>query len=87
MTRLQAATLLGSITGIVTVLSFIPQVVHVWKTKRTSDLAASTFVLLVVQSAGWTTYGVLLQQAPIIWTNSGVLLLTMLILAAKFRYG
>jgi uncharacterized protein with PQ loop repeat len=43
--------------------------------------------MLVVQSAGWTTYGVLLGQAPIIWTNVCVLVLTLVILGAKLRHG
>ena len=43
--------------------------------------------MLVLQAAGWTTYGVMLQQAPIIWTNALVLLLTLTILGAKLRHG
>lgn len=46
-----------------------------------------TFVLLVVQAAGWTTYGLLLQEAPIVRTNVCVLALTLIILVAKVRYG
>ena len=65
----------------------MPQAVRVWKTKRTQDLSSSTFVLLVVQSAGWCAYGILLGQRPIIWTNLCVLLLTLVILAAKLRHG
>jgi hypothetical protein len=40
-----------------------------------------------LQSAGWTTYGVMLDQRPIIWTNTCVLVLTIAILAAKLRHG
>lgn len=87
MTTSALASLVGSVSGLITVLSFVPQAVHAWRTKRTQDLSSHTFVLLVLQSAGWTTYGVLLSQAPIIWTNSCVLLLTLAILAAKLRHG
>jgi MtN3 and saliva related transmembrane protein len=81
------ASTVGTISGLITVRSFMPQAVHAWRSKRTQDLSASTFVMLVLQSAGWTTYGLLLNQAPIIWTNSCVLLLTISILAAKLRHG
>jgi MtN3 and saliva related transmembrane protein len=77
----------GSVSGLLTVLSFIPQALHAWRSKRTQDLSAGTFTLLVLQSAGWTTYGVMLDQRPIIWTNTCVLVLTIAILAAKLRHG
>ncbi|HEX4682091.1 MAG TPA: SemiSWEET family transporter [Gemmatimonadaceae bacterium] len=81
------ATTVGTISGVITVLSFVPQAIHAWRTRRTQDLSAGTFTMLVLQSAGWTTYGVLLEQAPIIWTNCCVLVLTLAILAAKLRHG
>ena len=74
-------------SGIITVFSFLPQAVQAWRTGRTHDLAAGTFVLLVFQAAGWATYGLLLGQVPIIWTNVCVLVLTLVILAAKLRHG
>lgn len=87
MTRTELATIVGTLSGVITVLSFIPQAVRAWRTKRTQDLSAGTFVLLVLQSAGWTAYGVLLDQNPIIYTNSAVLLITVAILAAKLKHG
>jgi MtN3 and saliva related transmembrane protein len=87
VTNIELASIVGSLAGLITVCSFIPQAVRVWRTKRTHDLSRGTFVMLVVQSAGWTTYGVLLGQAPIIWTNVCVLVLTLVILGAKLRHG
>lgn len=87
MTKMELASVIGSAAGLITVLSFIPQVVRVWKTKRTQDLSVGTFSLLVVQSAGWTAYGVLLGQQPIIWTNVCVMVLTLAILTAKLKHG
>jgi MtN3 and saliva related transmembrane protein len=84
---MNSATTVGTISGVITVLSFVPQAIHAWRTHRTQDLSAGTFTMLVFQSAGWTTYGVLLGQAPIIWTNCCVLVLTLSILAAKLRHG
>lgn len=87
MPRAELASIIGSITGILTVLSYAPQAVRAWRTQRTKDLSRGTFVLLVIQAAGWTTYGLLLQEAPIVWTNVCVLTLTLIILVAKLRYG
>ena len=87
MSSTDLAGLVGSVTGVITVMSFVPQAVRAWRTKRTKDLSSFTFALLVTQSVGWATYGVLLGQAPIIWTNVCTLILTISILAAKIRHG
>jgi MtN3 and saliva related transmembrane protein len=87
MSNSQLAALVGTISGVITVLSFLPQATRALRTRRTQDLSRGTFVMLVLQSAGWTSYGVLLHQAPIIWTNVCVLLLTLTILGAKLRHG
>ncbi|HXT17090.1 MAG TPA: SemiSWEET family transporter [Gemmatimonadaceae bacterium] len=87
MTPVDAAAIVGTASGFITVSSFVPQVWRVWRTKRTRDLSLGTCALLVIQSAGWTTYGLLLGQPPIIWTNTCVLLLTLIILGAKVRHG
>ena len=87
MSRIDLAAIVGSLAGVITVLSFIPQAVRAWRTKKTQDLSASTFIMLVLQAVGWTTYGLLLGQGPIIYTNSMVLLITLSILAAKLRHG
>lgn len=87
MTNIELASIVGSAAGLMTVMSFVPQAIRAWRTKRTQDLSRGTFAMLVLQSAGWTAYGVLLGQTPIIWTNICVLLLTLSILAAKLRHG
>jgi MtN3 and saliva related transmembrane protein len=87
MSNPELASLVGSATGVITVISFLPQAVRAWRTKHTKDLSRWTFIMLVTQAVGWTSYGILLAQPPIIWTNLGVLSLTVFILGIKLRYG
>ena len=87
MTRTELTTLVGTIAGFITVVSFIPQAVRAWRTKQTKDLSASTFIMLLMQAGLWTFYGFLLEQKPIICTNSLVLVVTLSILAAKVKHG
>lgn len=87
LTNTTLASLVGTASGVITVFSFLPQAVQAWRTGRTQDLSGVTFVLLVLQAAGWATYGLLLGQVPIVWTNICVLVLTLVILAAKLRHG
>jgi uncharacterized protein with PQ loop repeat len=43
--------------------------------------------MLLLQAGLWTFYGFLLEQKPIIYTNSLVLVVTLSILAAKVKHG
>ena len=76
----------GYLAGFLTVLSFLPQVLRTWRTKQTKDLSVRTFVLLIIASVLWSTYGVLSSDWPVIATNGGMLILNSAILTAKLRY-
>ena len=81
-----AAAYVGYVAGALTVVSYVPQVVRVWKTKETKDLSYGMFGLLVTAAALWITYGALASQWPVIATNVGCGLLNVAILTAKIRY-
>ena len=38
-------TVLGFIAGTMTTISFLPQVIKVWKTKKTQDISLEMFVI------------------------------------------
>ncbi len=67
-------------------ISFLPQVVRVWKTKRTNDLSLGMFVILITAGALWITYGVITRDWPVIATNGGMVALNIAILLAKLRF-
>jgi MtN3 and saliva related transmembrane protein len=79
-------TLIGFAAGTLTTLSFVPQVLHTWKTKRCDDLS---FGMLLAFASGvvlWLLYGVLLHALPIIAANSVTLGLIGAIVIMKLRY-
>lgn len=80
------AAVLGSLAGTITVVSFIPQVVLVWRTRRTRDLSFGAFVLLASGAFLWLIYGVLIGAWPVIVTNGLIVLLVGAILVAKLRF-
>lgn len=67
-------------------ISFLPQVVRVWKTKKTTDLSLGMFVILITAGALWITYGVITSDWPVIATNGGMVVLNIAIIAAKLRF-
>ncbi|HZD92804.1 MAG TPA: SemiSWEET transporter [Candidatus Sulfotelmatobacter sp.] len=83
---MKLVTLLGFFAGTLTTLSFVPQVLRAWRTKRCHDLS---WGMLISFSAGvvlWLIYGLLLWAAPIISANAVTLALLILIGVLKVRY-
>lgn len=79
--------LLGHVAGALTTGAFVPQVIHVLKTRQTRDISLATFVLFVLGVALWLGYGLLIGAWPVVIANGVTLVLALVILAAKLRYG
>jgi MtN3 and saliva related transmembrane protein len=77
---------LGYIAGMLTVGSFLPQVVRAWRTRQTRDLSLAMFALLTLASSLWMIYGVVTGDWPVIATNGGMVVLNGVLAAAKMRY-
>jgi MtN3 and saliva related transmembrane protein len=83
---MRLTSLLGFIAGALTTISFIPQVVHAWRSKRCDDLS---WAMLLTFSAGvvfWLLYGIRLWAMPVIVANAVTLALLLIIMALKARY-
>jgi MtN3 and saliva related transmembrane protein len=78
--------LIGLLAGTVTVVSFVPQVVRVWRTRRTRDLSLGAFLMLGTGAILWFTYGLLTGDMAVIGTNLVVGVLVSAILVAKLRF-
>jgi len=77
---------LGYVAGLLTVGSFLPQVVRAWRTKQTRDLSLAMFALLITSGSLWIVYGIVKSDWPVIATNSGMVALNGALAAAKMRY-
>jgi len=83
---MHTAALLGFLAGTLTTLSFVPQVIKAWRSKRCQDLS---WGMLITFSAGvvlWLAYGLMLWAAPIIAANAVTLALLITIGLLKIRY-
>ena len=78
---------LGYVAGMVTVASFLPQVVRAWRTRRTRDLSLASLALLITAGSMWILYGALSRDWPVVATNSGMVGLLVLLAAAKVKHG
>ena len=83
---MRLTALLGFIAGTLTTISFVPQVLHAFRSKRCDDLS---WAMLFTFSGGvvfWLVYGIRLWAMPIIVANAVTLALLLAIMALKARY-
>ena len=78
---------LGYAAGVLTVSSFLPQVIRSWRTRQTRDLSLGMFTLLTTACAMWMVYGVMTSDWPVILTNGAMVAMNSAIAVAKIKHG
>lgn len=78
--------LVGLAAGSLTTISFVPQVVQIWRTKHADDISTSMFVIFMAGVGLWLLYGIYLNALPVIIANSITLLLAATVLILKFHF-
>jgi MtN3 and saliva related transmembrane protein len=76
----------GYAAGTLTTLAFLPQLLHVWKTKRADDLHIGTLIAFTSGIVLWLIYGIAVRQMPVILANAVTLLLQCAIIILKLKY-
>jgi len=80
-----ALTAIGLAAAFCTTFAFVPQVVKTWRTRSTRDISLGMFAVLVLGTALWLVYGVLLADIPLIAANGITFCLAAVILYFKLR--
>ena len=79
--------IVGYIAAALTTISFVPQVLQVWRSKHTKDISLGMYSIFTIGVAFWLIYGILLVSWPIIIANSITILLAGFVLGMKLKYG
>ncbi len=79
------ATLLGTVAGLLSMSSFVPQVLKVWREGDTRAISKRTYVINTTSFVLWTVFGLLIWSFPVIVFNALSLVLTSTILFLKIR--
>jgi MtN3 and saliva related transmembrane protein len=79
--------ILGILAGTLCALSFLPQVIRIYKTKHTKDLSLTTFSVFAAGVSVWLIYGVVIGEPPVVIANSVILVFIAAILIMKVKYG
>lgn len=77
---------IGFLAGACTTLSFVPQVIRIWKRRSTEDISLGMYLLFFVGVVLWIFYGLLNAALPVIFANALSLLLIFAVLAMKFLF-
>jgi MtN3 and saliva related transmembrane protein len=80
-------TFLGLVAALCSTIAFLPQVIKVWRTRRTHDISREMFLLIVSGAVLWLVYGILEHDLPIVAADLASLTFATTILYFKFRYG
>jgi MtN3 and saliva related transmembrane protein len=78
--------LVGYIAGVLTTISFVPQVIKAWKMRETRDLSLAMLVLFGLGILLWTCYGFWTESMPIIAANLITFVLILVLFGLKIRY-
>ena len=79
------AALVGTLAGICSTSSFIPQVIKVWREGDTEAISKKMYLVTVTAFSLWIIYGLMIGSMPIIVFNIASLALSATILAIKLR--
>ena len=79
-------TILGLVSGTLTSLAAIPQVVKTLRTRHTRDISVWQPLLLSIGVALWIVYGMLIHNLPLILTNIIPLVCNALLAGLKLYY-
>lgn len=83
---MDAIELLGMTAGTISSITFLPQVIKTWQTKSAKDISVWMFLLVTLSVILWLAYGIFLKSIPIIYTNSAVLLMSLIMLYFKWKF-
>ena len=77
---------IGYLAAFCTTLAFAPQLLRAWRTRSTSDISLSMFLVLVTGVFLWLVYGMLKHDGPLVAANAVTFVLAGGILILKLRH-
>lgn len=87
MTVPPVAAAVGTAAALLSITSFAPQIVKIWKEKDASAVSLRTYAITVTGFSCWIAYGVLIHAWPVIVSNLACLLMSGAVLVMKWRFG
>ena len=81
------ADIIGFTAAVISSISMTPQVIKIYRTKKTNDLSLGAFSVLATGLFLWLVYGLLIHSIPIMAGNAIGVSFTLYIIIMKIRHG
>jgi len=78
--------IIGTIAGILTSISMVPQLVKVVKNKDVENISWKMITILLTGVSLWVVYGIMKMEWPIILSNAFSVLVNATLLICYFKY-
>ena len=79
--------LLGFIGGALITISFLPQIIRVYKLRSAREISLLFTLLVLLGVFFWLAYGLYFRLSPVILWNSISAVLIVVLLVGKLKYG
>lgn len=78
--------IIGTLAGVLTTISFFPQVIKVWRTKEVKNLSLTMYIAMLTGVVLWFVFGILISSISMIIANIITAILVIFIIYFKIRY-
>ncbi len=78
--------MLGMLAGTISAIVFLPQVIKTYRSRSAKDISVWMFSFATISVILWLVYGILINNGPVIYTNSCVLVLSVIMLYFKLKF-
>jgi MtN3 and saliva related transmembrane protein len=79
-------TIVGLTAAACTTASFVPQVIHILRTRQVAGISAIMYSVFCLGVLLWAIYGVAIASTPVILANTITFVLAVTVLALKLIY-
>jgi MtN3 and saliva related transmembrane protein len=78
--------ILGFIAAALGSVSFLPQVIKIWRLRSVKDISMSMYILYTLSVVLWLIYGIIIKSSPLIIAEMVTLILVSTILVMKYLW-
>lgn len=78
--------LLGFVAAGLSTISFLPQIIKIWRFRSVKDISTGMYVIYSVSVILWLVYGIIIKSEPLILAEILTLVLVCTILTLKYLW-
>jgi MtN3 and saliva related transmembrane protein len=78
--------LLGFVAAGLSAISFLPQIIKIWKFRSVKDISTGMYAIYAVSVILWLVYGIIIKSEPLILAEILTLVLVFTILTLKYLW-